>query len=108
MTTVRNLSVDRSANLNIEITVVDSNGFAVNLSGYSHVAYYKTHVAAANSVVMSTAGYANGLLTVSLTGEQTSNAALGRYMYEVYITDIFTDEISRVQEGILTFTGGLS
>lgn len=106
--TVRNYSVDRSANLSILINVTNANGAVVDLTGYTCNAYYKTHVEAANSVAMGASGLANGLLTVSLTGTQTSAATMGRYMYEVYVTETATGRVSRVQEGLLTFTGGLS
>lgn len=104
--TIRNFAVDRSANLSIEVSVSNTTG-AVDLSLYTWEACYKTHAAAANSVSMTSNGFSNGLLTASLTGTQTANIDLGRYMYEINITHIASNTTSRVQEGILTVRGGL-
>ena len=104
--TIRNLTVDKSANLQIDISVANSTS-AIDLSVYTTEACYKTHAEAANSGTMTANGFANGLLTVSLTSTETANIAIGRYMYEVYITRTATNSTSRVQEGILTVRGGL-
>ncbi len=106
--TVKNYTVDRSANLQIDIAVSNSSGAALDLGDYTSNAYYKTHVEAANSVTITSAGYSNGTLRLTLTGVQTANVTVGRYMYEAYITHTSSNTSYRVQEGILTFTGGLS
>lgn len=106
---VKNYSVDKTANLAININVSNnSTEAAIDLTGYTTNAYYRTHPDASNTVTMTTTGYANGLLVVSLTGTQTANADIGRYVYEVYMTQTSSNTITRVQEGILTFTGGLA
>jgi len=106
--TIRNLAVDKSANLQINISVANSStDAAIDLSLYTWEACYKTHAAAANSGTMTANGFANGLLTISLTGTETANIAIGRYMYEAYITQTSSNTTSRVQEGILTVRGGL-
>ena len=105
--TVRNYSVPRSANLQIDIAVAYANGDAIDLTTYTANGYYKPHVESANVSTFSMSGYSNGVLRAELTGVQTANVNLGRYMYEIYITHNTSNATSLVQEGLLTFNGGL-
>lgn len=102
---VRNYSVDRSTDLQIDINVSDTDGAVVDLTNYTANACFKKHHESNTNVAFSTLGYANGLLTVSLTGTETLNTDVGRYIYEVYITHNTANTTSLVQNGILSFQG---
>jgi hypothetical protein len=45
----------------------------------------------------------NGIITLSLTANQTANMVGGRYVYDVELTDA-SNSISRIVEGIVTVT----
>lgn len=103
MAIVLNVSFDQGANSQFNINVAN-NGVSVDLTGYSANAHFKKHANAyANTVqVMTTTGYANGLLNISMTASETSNVNWGRYYYTVEITQNSSNTTTRIQEGILT------
>lgn len=104
---IRNIVIDKSANLSIDIVVCDASGAPIDFTLYTANACYKTHADASNVTYMTTNGYSNGVLNVSLTGVETANISISRYMYEVYATHTASNTTSRVQEGIFTVRGGL-
>jgi len=105
--TVRNITIEKSANLQIDIAVANTNGGVIDLTLYSANTCYKKHVGSANVGTITTTGYANGILRLELTGIETANIDVGRYVYETYVTHTSSNNTSRVQEGIITVNGGV-
>lgn len=99
-----NLAIDQGANVVININVTYANGSAVDLTGYTANASFKKHANAyANTVkTMTTTGYANGLLVLSMTAVESANTDWGRFLYDVTVNHTVSNTTSRVQEGILT------
>ena len=82
-------SIIQGSSYNIRTVVKDSSSIAINLSGYSargHVRYGYSNTGILlnlNPVIHNS--YVSGIVTVSGTGESTSNLPAGRYVYDVEI-----------------------
>ena len=103
MATKANLVIDQGATFSTDLTLTDENGDALNLNGYSSNSQLRKWYTSSNSVAFSTAvNTDSGVITLSLTSDQTANISAGRYVYDVEISNGTT--ISRVVEGIITVT----
>ena len=101
MAVARNLTIDRGANVEIDIAV-SSNGSPINLTGYTANATFKKHHGSANTSTMTTEGYANGVLRVTMTAEESAAVSPEIYVYEVKMTHTASGTVTRIQEGLLT------
>tara|TARA_Y100000816_G_C26026610_1_gene537241 strand:+ start:631 stop:966 length:336 start_codon:yes stop_codon:yes gene_type:complete len=106
---VSNLFIDKDADFSTTISLTDSNGNVLSLSGYSALAqirktYDSSTVAATFSVAITAA---TGQITLTLTDVQTGSLSQGRYVYDVVITDSSGDK-TRVLEGRATVTPSVS
>jgi hypothetical protein len=103
MATKANLVIDQGATFSTDLTLTDENGDALNLNGYTANSQLRKWYTSSNSIVFSTSVNTDiGVVTLSLTSNQTANITAGRYVYDVEISDGTT--ISRVVEGIITVT----
>ena len=104
MATKANLVIDQGTTYTTDLNLTDENGDPLNLSGYSANSQIRKHYTSSNSVAFSTLIDANaGVITLSLTADQTANIVGGRYVYDVELTDS-GNNISRIVEGIVTVT----
>jgi len=97
------LFVEQGANYSTSITLDDSNGAAYNLVGYMaksqmKKSYYSTNATAEFTTTV--ASPANGIITLTMTSDATSNIAAGRYVYDVVIKSS-SNTVTRVLEGIV-------
>ena len=105
MAAVANLSIDQGATFTSDITVKDITGNVFDLTGYTAVAklakgYSSTRTRTAMTTAFAT-DRTTGVLTISLTADQTSALDPERYVYDVEITSS-TGTVTRVLEGIIT------
>jgi len=105
MAAVANLSIDQGATFTSDITVKDVGGNVFNLTGYTAVAklakgYSSTRTRTTMSTTFAT-DRTTGVLTISLTANQTAALDAERYVYDVEIVSP-TSEVTRVLEGIIT------
>jgi hypothetical protein len=104
MATKANILIDQGSTYTTDLNLTDENGDALNLSGYSANSQIRKHYTSSNSVTFSTSINAvAGVITLSLTANQTSNLISGRYVYDVELTDA-SNSVSRIVEGIVTVT----
>lgn len=104
MATKANLVIDQGTTYTTDLNLTDENGDPLVLSGYTANSQIRKHYTSSNSVVFSTSINATaGVITLSLTANQTANMAGGRYVYDVELTDA-SNSISRIVEGIVTVT----
>lgn len=103
MATKVNLVVDQGTTFTTSITFNDENGNTINFSTYSGSAQMRKHFTSSNSTSFSVALTSNGVVTLSLTANQTGNLVAGRYVYDLEVTDS-SNQISRLIEGIVTVT----
>jgi hypothetical protein len=103
MATKSNLVIDQGATFSTDLTLTDENGDALNLTGYTANSQLRKWYTSTNSVSFSTTTNTSiGVVTLSLSSNQTAALTAGRYVYDVEISDGTT--ISRIVEGIVTVT----
>lgn len=103
MATKSNIVIDQGATFSTDLTLTDENGDALNLVGYTANSQLRKWYTSTNSVSFSTSTNTDtGIVTLSLTANQTAALTAGRYVYDVEISDGTT--ISRIVEGIVTVT----
>ena len=103
MASISNIFIDQGATFTTTVTVTDSNGDAVNLSGYSVAAQIrKTFLSSsATAFTASISNASSGKITISLTDTQTTALEAGRFVYDVLITASGGTK-TRVVEGQVT------
>jgi len=103
MATKVNLVVDQGTTFTTSITFNDETGNTINFSTYSGSAQMRKHFTSSNSTSFAVSLASNGVVTLSLTANQTGNLVAGRYVYDLEVTDQ-SNQISRLIEGIVTVT----
>jgi hypothetical protein len=105
------LFVDQGATFNSVINLADdATNVNVNISSYTvrsqmRRSYYSANATANLTCTITDA--ANGELTLSLTRAQTANIKAGRYLFDLE-TETPTGDVTRVLEGIITVTPGVT
>jgi len=105
MAAVANLRIDQGASFSSDVTVTNSDGDAVDLSGYTTEARMaKSYGGTTTTITAAVASDATtGVVELSLTDAQTTALdAPARYVYDVYITQTSTSTVTRVIEGVIT------
>ena len=105
MAAIANLTIDQGATFNSDVTVKDSNNNAFDLTGYTASAKMakgfqstKTRTTITCTVA---ADATTGVITLSLTADQTSSLDDGRYVYDVEIA-LNDSTVEKVHYGIIT------
>ena len=103
MASISNIFIAQGATFTTTVTVTDSSGSAVNLSGYSVAAQIrKTFLSAsATAFTASISNASSGEITISLSPTQTAALEAGRFVYDVVITASGGTK-TRVVEGQVT------
>ena len=105
MAAVANLSIDQGATFTSDITVKDMNGNVFDLTGYTAVAKLAKGYSSTRTRTSMTTAFATdrttGVLTISLTANQTAALDPERYVYDVEITSS-SGSVTRVSEVIIT------
>lgn len=105
MATKANITVDQGTSFTTQIDLTDENDDPIDLSAYTATAeirrWYSSVDAAATFSTDTGPNTAAGIVTLSLTANQTSNLEYGRYVYDVQVADA-SNTITRILEGIVT------
>ena len=106
MAAIANLSLDQGATFNSDVTVKDSNGNPFDLTGYTASAkmakgYASTKTRKAITCIVN-GDPTTGIVTISMTADETSVCDEGRYVYDLEILQTSSSTITRVIEGIIT------
>ena len=109
MAAVSNLYIDQGADFSTTISLTDSNGNILSLTGYTALAQIrKTYGSSTIAATFGTAlAAATGQITLSLTDTVTGAMDSGRYVYDVLITDSSGDK-TRILEGQAPVTPSVS
>ena len=109
MAAVSNLYIDQGADFSTTISLTDSNGEILSLTGYSAIGQIrKTFGSSSIAATFSTSLVAaTGQITLTLTDTITEAMDSGRYVYDVLITDSSGDK-TRILEGHATVTPSVS
>jgi hypothetical protein len=108
MATKANITVDQGSNYSTTVALTDDDGDAISLVGYTAAAQIRKHYTSTNAISFSTSILeSNGQITISLTTTQTNSMTSGKYVYDIEIISS-ANVVSRVLEGILTITPGVT
>lgn len=110
MASISNIFIDQGATFSTTLTINDSTGSALDLSGYTAIAQVRKSPSSSTSVGFTTAFASDrttGQITISLTDTQTTALEAGRYNYDVLITSSGSVK-TRVVEGIATVNPSVS
>lgn len=103
------LFVEQYADFSTTVNVEDSNGDAINLSGYTAASQIRKsyYSSTADNFTATVTGTANGEVTIAMTSANSANMSPGRYLYDLVITSP-TGVKTRVVEGIVTVLPGVT
>ena len=106
MAAIANLRIDQGASFSSDVTVTNSDGNVVDLSGYTTSARMAKSYGASSFVDITAAVASDattGVIELTLTDTQTGALdAPARYVYDVYITQTSSSTVTRVIEGVIT------
>ena len=105
MATRSDMIIDQGSTFSTVVTITDTDGSVVNLTGYTANSQIRKHATSANTQATFTItnGGTSGQLTLGLDYANTASLAAGRYVYDVEVTS-GANVRSRVLEGIVTVT----
>ena len=95
MATISNIYIDAGADYTTTVTVTDSSGAALDLTGYTAAAQIRKTYESSTATVAFTVAFASdrttGQIDISLTGAQTAAIDSGRYVYDVHTITATSD-----------------
>ena len=101
-----NIIIDQGADFATSITVADTSGNVVDLTGYTGRGQMRKHYTSSTStdftIVFGTPR-TDGKVTLSLSNVQTAAMESGRYVYDAELITA-SNTVSRLVEGIATVT----
>jgi hypothetical protein len=102
MSAQNNLTIDRGTDFIYNITLIDSAGVTVDLTGYTGNSQlrtsYNSNVYITMNVAVSTVN--TGIITLSMNSHTTSSLTAPRYLYDLVLTS--NNVVSRLLEGYIT------
>lgn len=102
-----NLIVDQGANFVYNIYLVDADGNAFDLSGYSGNAQLRRSYTASSYTAMNVAiTGVTGLITLTMNATTTANLTNNRYVYDLEVSS--NNVVSRIVEGFVTVNPGVT
>lgn len=104
MATKSNIVIDQGSTFSTDLTLTDENGDPIILNGYTANSQIRKWYTSSSPAAEFNASInvSSGVITLSLSANQTSNLIAGRYVYDVEIQN--GSEVSRIVEGIVTVT----
>lgn len=110
--TTVNLIINQKASFQVGFFVKQSNGAVFDLTDHSVIAKYKENYQMPDAQAFSfTAAIANtelGEISIALSSDQTASLQLNKYVYDVAIINNSTEFKSRIVEGKITVSSGVS
>lgn len=105
-----NLSIDQGSDFSEELKVEDETSQPVNLNGYIVAGEIRKHYTSEtkydfNCTITSEV---QGLITIKLPASVSNAMKPGRYQYDIEIKKVSTSVITRVVEGQIEVTGGIT
>ena len=104
------LLIEQASTFSTTVNVEDTAGAAINLTSYTAASQMrKSYYSTSNTIITSTiTGNANGEITLSMTAANTANLTPGRSVFDLLITDTSTGIKTRVIEGIIIVSPGVT
>lgn len=110
MAVFANISIDQGSDFSSTITVEGSDGLVANLADYSARGQIRKTYTSLTAVNFNAAvhSHESGIILISLTNEQTRIMKPGRYIYDVEIVHDVSGSVTRVVEGQVEITPGVT
>jgi len=106
MAAIANLTIDQGTTFSSDVTVKDANGNPFDLTGYTAIARMAKGYSSTRTRTIITctvaASATSGVITMSLTADDTTQLEEGRYVYDLEILQTSSSTITRVIEGVIT------
>lgn len=102
-----NIFIDQGASFTAELQLNDPQGAPIDLSGYSVASKVRKNYVSSNSASFTTSGNSSGVITMSMNANTTQSLVVGRYVYDVVLTDGSGMKV-RIMEGQVTVSGGVT
>jgi calcineurin-like phosphoesterase len=104
MASKANLIIDQGSTFVADLNLTDEEGDVLSLIGYEVNSQIRKWYTSSNTAATFTTAVNTdiGVITLSLSSNQTSSLEAGRYVYDVELNDGV--EVSRIVEGIITVT----
>ena len=105
-----NIILEQGTSFETTVTIQDSDETALNLTGYTAASQLRKSYASANSTSFTvTITNANsGILTLAMPANTSQTLSAGRYVYDLEIYASSNTTVTRVVEGIVTVTPGVT
>lgn len=110
MAILANLFIDQGTDYSITIDTTDSAGEILDLTGYTAASQIRKTYSSANATqtFATSINASAGQVTLTLSDTQTNAMEAGRYVYDLNITKTSTSETTRVVEGQVILTPGVT
>lgn len=110
MAVYANLTIDQGSDFTSTITVEDSSGIPYDLTGHSARGKIKKTYTSSTSFpfTVNITNPADGEIDISLSSTTTSQMKAGRYVYDIEIEETVTSYVTRVVEGQVEITPGVT
>ena len=110
MAVYSDLSIDQGTDFIAEVQVDDTDGTTANLTGYTVAGQIRKTYSSTTKVDFTCAvtDAAAGKISIALSNTQTGAMKAGRYVYDVEITRTSNSYKTRVIEGQVTVTPGVT
>jgi len=105
---VNNITINAGETFSQPLTILNSSGSAVNLTGYAASSMMRKHAESETKTADFTVGItsaADGLITLQLSSSTTAGIKEGRYVYDVLLTDNANLKSIVVEGMVLVRTG---
>lgn len=107
----QDLTLEQGATFTTQMTLDDETGTPYNLTGFTVKSQAKKSYYTANAAITFETNIldeANGVIQLLASAETTYNVAPGRLVYDVKIKETASNNVSRVVEGTITVTPGVT
>ena len=105
MATKAHLVIDQGTSFTTDLNLTDDNGDPLHLYNYTANSLIKKWYTSQTSIPFTTSiNVDSGAITLSLDANTTASLMAGRYVYDVDVTQISTNTVSRILEGMVTVT----
>jgi len=105
-----NFTIDQGTSFKANIDVTDADGDPLVLTGYTVAGQVRKSFASSTftAFTSSVSNATGGTIQIVLSPTQTGTFKAGRYVYDVEITKTSTGEVTRVIEGQIEVTPGVT
>lgn len=104
-----NFTIDQGSDFEAAIDVVQGADTVYDLTNHSVEAQMRKSYASTSYHSFTTShNSAGGKIILSMTNAETGAITPGRYLYDVEITDLDTGKITRVVQGVITVSPGIT